>query len=741
MLLFGIRCALTGGWACPGCEANRPAAVRSGTCVGRGCLGARHNAELAATSAASQSRWQFLVEDFCEWVEDAGGKRGRGGEAISRPQGQQDGKDVVAAVRRVAEQGEFEGRELSRILSAAARLDAIDEDMAAVLRSSARNLQALSSGAGLEARDLSDSAWALARMAIYADVVGWFMRQLPMNGLRFSVIDVAKLVWACATLQVADARTFGYLGDAALQQIAPKLDQPRAPDAWSSLLPNIAWAYAKMRVWHAQLLRTVVQLAMTRKLSFKPQGVANVAWALAKLLEAEDNLYPIQWFSCLAAEADDEAYKPQELCNILWSLAAATASEAESLRVLLRRAEETLPRFAPQGLANVLWAAAKLGGQSSRRFGDAAIPSVRRHVTKFNEQELVNIAWAYAATRQEDSAVLASLSTAITARVSKLNAQDVANTAWAFAKLVHVDVAVFEALTRQLPSFGRAELLAQDISNLAWAYASVELSEKNVFLFLLRRASVALGNFSMQAISNLCWACAVTGDGQSAFYATVKSELVTRRIPAMTAYTPRREEAAGWALNLLGVVWAMNFAEVIDEGMLLSVAVGLRGAGERVDSGAASSPRGQERCVPMDASLGDEASDTQLPRSSRQPNKSMSPFVVVDTMDYLVLLKPPGWEVDTASAAVSLEASVGKDEARGPTLSAHIRGMVDGVVPPIWFDDAHQRGFLHRLDVPSSAALHSGSCLPQRGQKCSKRRRETRPTIKNDLECSGALWS
>lgn len=70
--------------------------------------------------------------------------------------------------------------------------------------------------------------------------------------------------------------------------------------------------------------------------------------------------------------------------------------------------------------------------------------------------------------------------------------------------------------------------------------------------------------------------------------------------------------------------------------------------------------------------------------------------------------KPPGWQACVLSAlsaaeAIHLEVEVDESgDASGLPLSQYVQKLCN---KPIHYDESHQRGFLHRLDVPSSGMI------------------------------------
>ncbi|CAL1173140.1 unnamed protein product [Cladocopium goreaui] len=75
------------------------------------------------------------------------------------------------------------------------------------------------------------------------------------------------------------------------------------------------------------------------------------------------------------------------------------------------------------------------------------------------------------------------------------------------------------------------------------------------------------------------------------------------------------------------------------------------------------------------------------------------PRVVTQGADVLVLWKPPHWQVDERDAKVTEDVT---HDDRG-LMSRFLQAMAPRT--SLAFNEAHQRGFLHRLDVPSSGLI------------------------------------
>ena len=108
---------------------------------------------------------------------------------------------------------------------------------------------------------------------------------------------------------------------------------------------------------------------------FTPQGIANLLWALAKLVEREV-LTPEQASEAVTAllpqvQNHQVEFNPQEIANLLWALVKLVENGrlqldqgglvSQAVTALLSQVVTPPEPFKPQAIANLLWALAALG--------------------------------------------------------------------------------------------------------------------------------------------------------------------------------------------------------------------------------------------------------------------------------------------------------------------------------------------------------------------------------------------
>ncbi|MGI2029681.1 DUF1601 domain-containing protein [Endozoicomonas acroporae] len=386
---------------------------------------------------------------------------------------------------------------------------------------------------------------------------------------HFKPQEVANLLWALAKL-VDNGLKLDKMPKEAVAALLPhvktKAESKEKKDQFKRQeVANLLWALAKLvenglelektpklKEAAAVLLPHVKTKAESKeeKDHFKPQEVANLLWALAKLvdngLELEKTADSKEAVTALLshvktkAESKEEKdhFKPQEVANLLWALAKLvdnglelekTAGSKEALTALLSHvktkaeSKEEKDHFIPQHIANLMWALATLVGKGLEKTSKleeavaALLPSVQTNANSqeekddFTPQGFANLLWALA--RLVDNgfkleempklklkeAVVALLPHVKTKAESKeekdhFNTQGIANLVWAVAKLVDnglrldkmpklkevVDALLPHVKTKAESKEKKDHFIPQHIANLLWAVAklgeAIELS-------------------------------------------------------------------------------------------------------------------------------------------------------------------------------------------------------------------------------------------------------------------------
>ncbi|MBO9497100.1 DUF1601 domain-containing protein [Thalassotalea sp. G20_0] len=373
---------------------------------------------------------------------------------------------------------------------------------------------------------------------------------------HFNTQGTANLLWAMAKMV-----------DNGLEK-TPKLNE-----AVAALLPHV---------------KTKAE-SKEEKDNFRPQGAANLLWALAKLvdngLELEKTTKLKEVMAALLVHVKTKAeskqekdhFKPQEVANLLWAVAKLVDNGLEktpklkgTVAVLLplvrikAESKEEKDHFSPQGVTNLLWALAKLVDNGLelektpklKEIMAALLPHVKTKAEPkedkdhFKRQQVANLLWAVAKLvdnglglektpklKETVAVLLPHVQTKAESKEEKdhFKPQEVANLLWAVAKLVdnglelEKTAKLKEAVAALLPHVKtKAEskedtnhFKPQEVTNLLWAVA--KLVENGLEKTPKLKGTVAAllphlkakaeskeekDHFKPQGVANLLWALA-----------------------------------------------------------------------------------------------------------------------------------------------------------------------------------------------------------------------------------------
>lgn len=526
--------------------------------------------------------------------------------------------------------------------------------------------------------------WALARLSeqdVVRECVSPEALALRLPALTPS--GVASALWSAAAVRSSDPGAVSLLAQAALEASTAFRSVELAASAWAlARLPEDPEAKRALRGLAAEALRR-------RWESFEAQSVSNVFWAVA-VGEAE---FASAWLPEAAAtlRAPLTGFKPQELSNLLWALASATAGSMPLTQEILR--ESALRRaadFRPQEVANIAWAAATLRGPLCAKLLESVVdrPAAPR--------DLANVAWALAAVFTGDAHGSAAPraerllrrigSVAVGSAVAEWSPQALVNTLWAFATVAVRERGAFADRACVALRACAVEVWTQKhLPNVAWAVATLQLRDGKLLEVNSAAALVHAHDLSLQGLANLAWSRAALSVKDEALFSVV-GRTVAQRLPAdLDSFRERAmqrpEETPQLAVSLAELAWSFSVVS-LDYGILDSTRAALEALGRALDDALpACRPGGVSALV---SSVADESGD-------------MQPSVVRRGLGWCVLLKTPGWEVDSHETDRAEMALRG----RRP-LSALLRRHF---ASPLAERADLDFGFLHRLDTPSSGLI------------------------------------
>ncbi|CAE8738096.1 unnamed protein product, partial [Polarella glacialis] len=481
---------------------------------------------------------------------------------------------------------------------------------------------------------------------------------------------------------------------------------------------------------------------------FRPQELSSLTWALAKCLLASPTTTATtttttattatttrttttapppeserrgEIFKLLveAAELQLRAFEPQHLAQLAWAVAALASKEQQVLRTTQYASTMAIQRvaeFKPQELANLVWAWAILRMPEAEKHFESIGPVLAERMREVSPQGLSSIAWSMGALQTCPEEVWAALSGQAMLQLTEFKPQELSNISWALARaLQHRAAPLLSAVTRQSRALlannnsknsnnsnsnnnnkNNNKFSPQNLSNLCWSMAITSVGDPELMEEVAQGTFICLAEFKTQEISNLLWSYASLQESSHGPLFEVLGSTFMGKLEDFDASSDAQqvpELRVSLATDILGVVWAYNFLQ-LDHAVLSPAHHTLLRIGRSLDGKKVNSAGLRPLGV---GAPGFGQSD-------------LEPRVVLELPDRLVLMKPPGWEVERS--------------ARGGG-AAHVQDDADGGQPPpmqlvtflqaqeasascrweILRDSRFHWGFLHRLDVPSSGLV------------------------------------
>ncbi|KAJ1459401.1 hypothetical protein M885DRAFT_511337 [Pelagophyceae sp. CCMP2097] len=378
------------------------------------------------------------------------------------------------------------------------------------------------------------------------------------------------------------------------------------PRSWEPRhLSNACWAAARLRsdVDSQPLLRAVAEAAPGRMAHFNAQGLSNVAWAYAKMIDEasefdseyapETDVSRTRLFDALAvaARAKMKSFSPQGLAITAWAFSKTKTAAPALYAAIATEAQVQIGGFGGQECANIAWAfasaqhrASPLFGGRPRRMDAPLFEAVAGRATacqmgSFAPQALSNLAWAFAtvgcAPDLDDKykKLYDSMDVEAASKLALFKSQEISNVVWALSKVGRLakQGSLCNAVRRRIVD-SPASLETQHRSTVVWAFANADIDAPDFYNAIgdsiraqddfsaqvprgPRRPSRSPGPEDTQALSNLAWALSKKG---------ALSEHAARSI-ARAALMKRRLLAASNAQGLANLAWAYANAGVFDD--------------------------------------------------------------------------------------------------------------------------------------------------------------------------------
>ena len=271
---------------------------------------------------------------------------------------------------------------------------------------------------------MANTVWACAKLQTPCPA---FFRAVDEQAERLvqdgHVQAISITIWAFATLRFDCPRLVRAVGERADDMVE---------DGSSQNIANTAWAFATMGIESPRLFHAIDQHpACVISNGADAQAIANTAWAFATLnLEGYNFFRAVddECASCLVqqgtvqhlamtlwafaslrtralsicGQTEEHAVSivsrgnPQNISNIIWSFATLGVACPTLCHAIDEDANRLIQNGNSQSVANTLSAMSMLGVDAPRLFEAIRNPSVENHFERCNDQELVNICYAFA---------------------------------------------------------------------------------------------------------------------------------------------------------------------------------------------------------------------------------------------------------------------------------------------------------------------------------------------------------
>mmetsp|Transcript_144858 Transcript_144858/g.464277 ORF Transcript_144858/g.464277 Transcript_144858/m.464277 type:complete len:619 (+) Transcript_144858:910-2766(+) len=468
-------------------------------------------------------------------------------------------------------------------------------------------------------------------------------------------------------------------------------------------LVTTSWSFAMLEMRDLPLFDAIAASSHRILLDFGPQHLALSAWALATLFVRDCPLIDaiaacavpkIAEFgspACVGTVAYVESLGVgpcQDLSILAWSFAALGVFNRPLLAALSSASISKMRQFSPQNLSNTAWAVANLrypDGPLLDAIAEASVPLM----ANFDGQNLANTSWAFAKLAVTNTPLMEALSAASILKIqAECQPQELANIAWSFAALLIIDEPFFDAMAKE--SVLKMENFdVQNLANTAWSYAAVVLRDQPLLDALSEAALAKISEYTLQELSNTAWACATLSEADVPLLAAIASKAsATMHLELEKAISRSRAELRGdleaaqlFFVNAGELAWSFNFMSQAGHPLLCEVSAACLDLGRAFDRNHPLWPPHPD----VRPALGPAAWDAARPSIPWQ------------LRGMCLVVKPPGWEVDT----------------EGDSGILHLSGFLQVALQPsqraVAFRPDFSFGFVHRLDTPSSGLILTGT--------------------------------
>lgn len=340
--------------------------------------------------------------------------------------------------------------------------------------------------------------------------------QLPQKG----AMDLLAELQAEVTRRLASVDKDQYMRDKFYNMGGQALSNIVHSGATMGLRPNYDMLHAVARgvAWQVD--------------EFKPQGLANIMWALGKMgakvtpeVRQMVDVLGREMVAQITHSRHKGTVAPQNISNMLHGLANLGISPSPDLLcALARSADSQLRQFGPQELTNTVWSLSQM-----HRAGAAFTPEVdalldripdellllfsdRAWRARVKPQTISNLALAYAHLHRAPQMLMMELLKEAQPMLGQFKPQELSNFLWAMATMgFYPGTGTVDAVTRAAAT-ACGRMKPQELANTVWAWATMRhFPGVAAMEHLLGCAEAQLDRFKSQELGMLGWAAAKLG--------------------------------------------------------------------------------------------------------------------------------------------------------------------------------------------------------------------------------------
>ena len=284
--------------------------------------------------------------------------------------------------------------------------------------------------------------------------------------------------------------------------------------------------------------------------------VANSCWAFGAARHPHPRLFGAVSAALCASSFRVESLGSQGLANVAWAYAKVGHADAALFSALERAAGLNLLELLQhaQQLSNTVWAFAALGHRAPALFGavadaaTAADGSGERLLASLSPQAVANLAWAYSTAGHRANALHDALAATAVRRLPDSRAADLPFLLSAFSLSAHRPAPQLFEAAAPLVAAGLAggRYSPPQVASLALAFAAAEQATPALLEALADAAARQAGAFRLDAFATLSWSFAVAAGAhpEAAAAGAERFLAAARRAPSSFVNRPHTQFSA-----------------------------------------------------------------------------------------------------------------------------------------------------------------------------------------------------